>query len=107
MREGEHSGIDAAHLVEEEDIADLTEIADELAHLIQPALPDPIFRAGLKLALITAHEQTTPWRIYFLIRSDSPLRPWQVIATVPVLVGVAALIWRYRQRSDAQPSKTA
>lgn len=91
----------------EGDLADLGEFAGELAHLIQPSLPDPIFRAGLKMALITAHEQNGAWRMRFRTRLDAPVQPWQVIATVPVLVGVAALIWRYHQRAEVQPSEAA
>lgn len=105
------NGIHPASAAEEGDeelpAADLVRFADDLAHLIQPVLPDPAFRSQLKLTLIASHPQNTTRRLPFSTGPEAMLQPWQVIATVPVLVGVAALIWRYRPRSEAQPSEAA
>ena len=94
-------------LVDEAETVELVQVADDLAQLMTPALPDPHFRAELKATLLSAHARQGARRNFFPPIADSPLRSWQVIATVPVVVGVAALIWRYSQRSASQPLEAA
>ena len=51
-----------AALVETDGLAELAHIAEEVARLIQPVHPSPLFRAQLKAALLTAHPQNRTQR---------------------------------------------
>ncbi|MBX3000978.1 MAG: hypothetical protein KF893_20825 [Caldilineaceae bacterium] len=98
---------ETAELFDEAEMVELNQMAEDLAHLITPVIPDPKFRAELKTTLLIGHAQQRTRRNFFPSMADYPLRSWQVIATVPVLVGVAALIWRYSQRATGQSLKAA
>jgi hypothetical protein len=98
---------DGAELLDEVETVELAQLAEDLAQLITPVIPDPRFRAELKATLLVAHTQQRTRRNFFPSMADYSLRSWQVIATVPVLVGVAALIWRYSQRSAGQSLEAA
>lgn len=94
-------------LINESKATELAQVADYLTQVIIPVTPDPQFRAELKTKLLIAHTQQGTRRGFFPPLTESPLRSWQVIATVPVVVGVAALIWRYSQRSAGQSLEAA
>jgi hypothetical protein len=98
---------DDVHLIDEVEAVELTQLAEDLAQLITPVIPDPRFRAELKATLLAVHTQQGTRRNFFPSMADYSVRSWQVIATVPVLVGVAALIWRYSQRSAGQSLEAA
>lgn len=99
--------IDNAHLIDEVEMVELDQLAEDLAQLITPVIPDPRFRAELKATLLAVHTPQGTRHNFFPSMADYSLRSWQVIATVPVLVGVAALIWRYSQRSAGQSLEAA
>jgi hypothetical protein len=99
--------VDEIELFDEVEMVELTQMAEDLAQLITPVFPDPQFRTDLKETLLAAHIQQGTRSNFFPPLTDYSLRPWQVIATVPVVVGVAALIWRYSQRSTGQSLEVA
>lgn len=99
--------VEEGTLPEEVEPVELAKVTEDLAQLIAPVLPDPHFRAELKVTLLAAHAEQGMRRPFFPSLADYPLRSWQVIATVPVVVGVVALIWRYAQRSAGQSLEAA
>jgi hypothetical protein len=96
-----------------DEIADLTHLAGEVALAIRPIRPAPAFRRELRQALLSTHRQQAAQRRLFAhplfergvidrsllerLEINSPLF-WQIAAAVPVLIAVAALIWRFSRR---------
>lgn len=89
------------------DDLDLHPFQADVADLLQPVAPNPLFRQQLKQALILAHRQRSARQFIFAYSSESSLWPWHVIATVPVLLGIAALIWRHTHRASTQAAEAA
>lgn len=65
---------------------------------------DPCFRSDLKQRLLAAHPELTERRSLWRSMTADPLRIWSVIATLPVIVGVVAFLWRRSQRTVQQPA---
>lgn len=93
-------------LAQEPDLAEVLELAETLYHEIQPMTPSAVFRENLRLALMTAHRQRTAQHTLFpyVAEDEETLTwSWQLLATVPVLLGILAFIWRRTHRSAEQP----
>ncbi|HRJ45515.1 MAG: hypothetical protein KJZ86_15295 [Caldilineaceae bacterium] len=97
-----------------DEIAALTHLAEQVAGTVRPAHPRALFRKELRAALLTTHRQQAAQRRLFahplfekgvvdrslLERLDiKSLWFWQIAAAVPVLIAVAALLWRYAHRT--------
>lgn len=96
-----------------EEFAALAALAEEVAVILRPAQPAPHFRKELRQALLSTHRQQAAQRRIFAhplfekgvvdrsllerLEIRSPLF-WQIAAAVPVLIAVAALLWRYNRR---------
>ncbi len=65
---------------------------------------DPKFRLDLKTRLLAAHPELVARRTLWHSLTADPLRIWSVIATLPVLVGIVALLWKRSQRTVEQPA---
>ena len=106
----------------ESDIGELVHLAEYVAVAIHPAQPAPAFRRKLRQALLSTHRQQAAQRRLFAhplfekgmvdrswlerIEIDSPLF-WQIAAAVPVLIAVAALLWRFSRRPGQETEKLA
>lgn len=104
------------------ELGELVGLAADLSRSIRPAYPSPLFRQELRQALLSTHSQQAAQRRLFShplfeqgivdkswlerLEINSPLF-WQVAAAVPVLIAVAALIWRYTRRPAEQPGEIA
>ena len=102
-----------------DEIAVLTHLAERVAYTVRPISPAPRFRKELRQALLSTHRQQAAQRRIFThplfekgvidrsllerLEINSPWF-WQIAAAVPVLIAVAALIWRYSHR-PAQPTE--
>ncbi len=77
-------------------------------------LPSPTFRARLKQALLTEHRQRLAQRSTVPVPQEGSNAPllergafnaswrWSLAASVPLVIGVLAFLWRRSQRSDGQ-----
>jgi hypothetical protein len=81
------------------DVEEETKLAQEIAKSIRLVEPSAEYRKQLKAALLAAHRQDATQRTLFRSIDDSPYVSWPLIATVPVLLGIAALLWRHTHRS--------
>lgn len=104
------------------EIGELVLLAGDLSQAIRPAYPSPLFRQELGQALLSTHSQQAAQRRLFShplfeqgivdrswlerMEINSPWF-WQVAAAVPVLIAVAALIWRYTRRPAEHPGNIA
>lgn len=68
--------------------------------LASKPLPDPAFRLNLKQALLIEHARQQENRFFFSDLKDEHWS-WQMAATVPVVVGLLAFLWRRHQRSPS------
>lgn len=84
-----------------------SELVSHLAVVLPAVEPDPAFRQRLKLALTAAHQQKTAQHILFSTRGDIHLWTWPMLASVPVVLGIAALIWHRSHRSPVETIKAA
>ncbi|MFZ1754949.1 MAG: hypothetical protein WAU10_14470 [Caldilineaceae bacterium] len=96
-----------------EDVAELAQLAEEVVLAICPHQPAPKFRKELRQALLSTHRQQAAQRRIFAhpifergvvdrtllerMEINSPWF-WQIAAGVPVLIAIAAIIWRYTHR---------
>lgn len=96
-----------------DEMAALAALAEQVAVVVYPAQPTPRFRKELRQALLSTHRQQAAQRRIFAhplfekgvvdcsllerLEIRSPLF-WQIAAAVPVLIAIAALIWRYSRR---------
>ena len=96
-----------------DEIGELVRLAEHVAVAVHPAQPAPTFRRDLRQALLSTHRQQAAQRRLFAhplfergvidrsllerLEINSPLF-WQIAAAVPVLIAVAALIWRFSRR---------
>ena len=69
-----------------------------------PVCPDPAFRSDLKQRLLAAHPQMSERRNLWRTLTADPLRIWSMVATLPVILGIAAFLWRRSQRTVEQPA---
>ena len=96
-----------------DEIGELVHLAEHVALAIHPAQPVPAFRRELRQALLSTHRQQAAQRRLFshplfekgiidrsLLERMEINSPWfwQLAAAVPVLIAVAALLWRYSRR---------
>jgi len=97
----------------ESEVGELIHLAEYVAVAIHPAQPAPAFRRELRQALLSTHRQQAAQRRLFAhplferglidrsllerMEINSPLF-WQIAAAVPVLIAVAALLWRFSRR---------
>jgi len=104
----------------DDEIAALSHLAEDVARLIRPIQPAPTFRRELRQALLSTHRQQAAQRRLFAhplfekgvidrsllerLEINSPLF-WQIAAAVPVLIAVAALLWRFSRRPGQQAEK--
>lgn len=113
----------APHLASDEDeITVLTHLAGRVAYTVRPAYPTPRFRKELRQALLSTHRQQAAQRHIFAhplfekgvidrsllerLEINSPWF-WQIAAAVPLLIAIAAILWRYTHRPTAQVEKLA
>jgi len=105
-----------------DELAELTYLAEQVGLVVRPIPPAPLFRRELRQALLSAHRQQAAQRKLFAhplferglvdrsllerMEINSPLF-WQIAAAVPVLIAVAALIWRFSRRPAEQPGDMA
>lgn len=76
----------------------LHRLVEDLAHLIQPVTPAPQFRHQLKRELLAAHRQGAAQPITKGAQTFRAVVSWSMLATLPVLLGIGALLWRRSQR---------
>lgn len=97
----------------ENEVAALAHLAEQVAYALRPVYPAPRFRRELRQALLAAHRQQAARRRIFAhplferglvdrsllerLEINSPWF-WQIAAAVPVLIAIAALLWRYAHR---------
>jgi len=105
-----------------DEIIALTHLAGQVAYTVRPAHPTPRFRKELRQALLSTHRQQAAQRRIFAhplferglvdrsllerLEINSPWF-WQVAAAVPVLIAIAAVVWRYTRRPTEQAEKLA
>lgn len=94
------------------ELVSLSQVAAVVADAVHPVQPAPRFRRELKQALLATHRQQVAQRSIFeqamFHRAEgSSLRPWHVAATVPVLIGILALIWRRSRSTSNQAAEAA
>jgi hypothetical protein len=82
-------------------------LTQEIAKSIQLVKPSVEYRDQLKAALLATHRQDAAQRTLFQSVEDSPYVSWPLIATVPVLLGIAALLWRHTHRSGTDIADAA
>jgi hypothetical protein len=75
------------------------DLAQAIAREIQPITPSEEYRKQLKKALLAAHRQEAAQRTLFGSMESSPYVSWPLIASVPVVLGIAALLWRHTHRA--------
>ncbi len=79
----------------------------DLCALLPAVQPAYEFRQQLKTALLAAHRQHAARHALFAAQPESAVWPWPVIASVPVVIGIAALIWHRTHRPATQTAKAA
>lgn len=105
-----------------DEIGELIHLAEYVAVTIRPAQPSPAFRRELRQALLSTHRQQAAQRRLFAhplfkrglidlsllerLEVNSPLF-WQIAAAVPILIAVAALLWRFSRRPGQETEKLA
>jgi len=105
---------------DEDEIVALSHLAERVAYTVRPAHPSPRFRKELQRALLSTHRQKAAQRRIFAhplfeqgvvdrsllerMEINSPWF-WQVAAAVPILLAIAAIIWRYTHRGEDQAGK--
>ncbi|MBI3959768.1 MAG: hypothetical protein HY328_13240 [Chloroflexi bacterium] len=104
---------------DDDEITALTHLAEWVAYTVRPAYPAPRFRKELRHALLSTHRQQAAQRRIFAhplfekgVIDRSLLERleinsswfWQIAAAVPVLIAIAAILWRYTHR-PAQPAE--
>ncbi len=107
---------------DEDEITVLTHLAGRVASAVRPAYPSPRFRKELRQALLSTHRQQAAQRRIFAhplfekgvvdrsllerLEINSPWF-WQMAAAVPLLIAIAAILWRYTRRPTEQAEKLA